>query len=206
MRRAMFAVFVMLSAPACGGTVAEQGAEASVSTPPTLSPPLIPLPAPKGAGGAKTPTNPYGPPGQAGCSFGVTGAVEAWVDDASSWAWVWPGGEVQCAGSTPGYSHSVGMSLGALHGPGAYATTSPSSYGRSWCVSVNSDCTTEGFASSPMQPGCVAELGAAPETWAVGEKVAGTFSCQELVDPNNAARTVTVYAGSFWAVVAPPPE
>jgi hypothetical protein len=152
------------------------------------------------------PSNPYGPAGEAGCSYGVDGSVETWVAPASSWAWLWTGGSLECEGSVAGISQTLGINLGPLHGPGTYTTTGGSSYQRAWCASGETDCTYDTFKSDAAQ-GCVAALTVAPDDASeVGAKVAGTFRCSQLTDPADPSRQVAVYAGSFWATIEPPPE
>jgi hypothetical protein len=206
----MFAVFVALSVPACGGAPAEKKeSEDRLAPAPTLTVEAPTLTAPQEDGGGSqgtAPSNPYGPAGEAGCSYGVTGSVLAWVAGPSSWAWIWPDGSLQCTGETAGINHNLGMQLGPMHGPGEYVTAGVSSYSRTWCAQGDMDCTTDAFNTATGEPACVAQVDVAPDTLTIGAKVAGTFRCEQLVGTADAMRTVTVYDGSFWAVMAPPPD
>jgi hypothetical protein len=150
-------------------------------------------------------TNAYGM-GSAGCSFGVVGAVDAWVDASNSWAWLWEGGGLQCQGSTGGIGHSFDIDLGQLTGPGVYTAGDGASYQRSWCAEKQSDCTSQEFAPPTGQPGCVVVLTQAPVGDTQGAEVQGTFSCTGLVESGAPHQSVDLYEGSFWATILPPPD
>jgi hypothetical protein len=168
---------------------------------PTLALTALPLSpaataAPASSSPSSSPSNPYG---SAACSFGVTGSVLAWV--GAGWAWV-GGGEIQCSGGAGAIGNGIGFGLGDLHGPGTYLE--PASYSQTWCDKTDSDCTTEWFSAS--NGACVVDVTSAPDAWQVGANVAGTFTCGPLANTEDPTRVVTIYAGSFAAVVAPPPD
>jgi hypothetical protein len=200
----------------CGAPAVETASEAYGSPSAT---PVTAGPAPTGATTAPVPTTPkapgksgstpppmYGPAGEAGCSWGVSGAVEAWVDPSTSWAWVWPGGSLSCSGSAAGIGQDLNLGLAGLNGPGHYSSAGNGWYDRTWCASGETDCATDSFAAPKGSVVCEADITTAPATFEVGAKVAGTFSCTTLADAANPERTVTIYDGSFWAEMTPPPE
>jgi hypothetical protein len=134
----------------------------------------------------------------------VNGAVLAWVEENEPWVWMWPDGSFECFGTANGTQHMFSMRLGDLHGPGAYAATD-ASYAESWCDG-DTNCTNDVFGLSPASATCVAHLDVAPNSTTIGSKVSGTFTCSPLAGTENPAQVVTVYAGSFWAMIGAPPD
>jgi hypothetical protein len=155
------------------------------------------------SGTSTSSTSAYGPAGEAGCSYGVTGAVEAWIDPGTSWAWVWEGGSLQCVGSTAGIEHQLTLSLDGLDGPGRYASAGDGQYSRQWCSEANTDCQGDSFDAPKQTVSCEVDITTATTN---ASKVAGTFSCTSLVDPTNPDRAVAIYDGTFWGEVSPPPD